>query len=83
MSLKNSRVFRAIAFLAVSLAVVSFALRAVHKVTSGRSFETYLTGQGFVLDYWSAIVILLAGFVAGSVALVVRLRKRNKCKPQA
>jgi hypothetical protein len=69
MSLKNSRVFRLIGFVLMTLVFVSLALRALLKVTTGHGFDTYLTGKGTVLNYWSALVIVGCAVVAGAVAV--------------
>jgi hypothetical protein len=78
MKLRDSRVFKAFALVLMSLALVSFALHSAQKVMTGHGFETYLTGKGLVLNYWSAVVIVVATLVAGVVAFAFWLRKRLK-----
>jgi hypothetical protein len=67
--LRSSRTFRAIAIVAVTLGVASFALRALSKVLHGQGAETYISVRG-VLVYWSSVVIL---FVVLAISMGVAL----------
>ena len=73
MSLRNSKLFRAIAIGLVTLALGSFVLNVGFVVLSGQGAETYKNVKGFNIHYSSALVLILALVAVGLVALGIRL----------
>ena len=78
MKLRDSKLFKAFALVLMGLALISAALHSVQKVMTGHGFDTYLTGKGLILNYWSFVAIIVATVVTGVVAFSVWLWRRLK-----
>ena len=81
MALRDSKLFLVFAWGIAALALASFAMRVVLKVTTGTGGETYTSGTGVPWHYTSALVVLVAAGIilgAGFVAWAWRrIRRRN------
>lgn len=81
MALRDSKLFLVFAFGIAALALASFAMRVVLKVTAGNGGETYTSGTGVPWHYSSALVVLIAAGIILGVGFVVwawcRIRRRS------
>jgi hypothetical protein len=81
MALRDSKVFLVFAWGLVALALASFALRVILKVSAGDGGATYRSGTGLSWHYSSALVVIVAvGIIlfAGFLGWVWRRVRRSK-----
>ncbi len=80
MSLGKSVTFKALGYFLGGLALLSFGLRVLYKVTTGHGNDLYMSGKGYVWTYSSALVVIvvigLALAFAGAHQLWVSYRDR-------
>ena len=59
MSLRESKVFRAVGYSCFALAIAGFALHVLHKVLTGNAHETYRSGTLIQWTYGGALIVLI------------------------
>ena len=60
MALRDSKLFRAIAYTTTGLALLSFALAVLFRVASGHGADIYVGGRGLHIPNAAALVTIIA-----------------------
>ena len=60
MALRDSKLFRAVAYTATGLALLSFAMAVLFRVASGHGADIYLGGRGLKIPNAAALVTVIA-----------------------